>query len=358
MLSDYERNVNEWLSEMNWKENPFTLKIFPSLFTGYEEDVKNLIYHVKEGHKFALVLGATGSGKTTFLRFLKKELSSRRKVVYLSKPPKTNEIVDIFLNIFRPSFFRRLFGINISLHELSGYLNKKMNQSQSLLLLIDEGHEASLETLEWLRTLTDQVENLQLIIAGLNSLEDYLNDNLETLLSRVTTKIELSTLTIDEVKDLIRKRIEKMGGNDIKPFNEKIIEEIYEKTGGFPREVLKICDKLVTHSIKEKRFEIDDLSHVKEKRKDKERISRDFLKDLPYKQRKIVKILSQEDKLLPSEIADIMGFDNYKSKQHAVRSVNNILRRLMEGGYVSREKRGKGYLYSLSMKIKSFMVES
>lgn len=234
-----------------------------------------------------------------------------------------------------------------------------MKSSENLLLLIDECHEANLEALEWFRTLTDQIENIQLVMAGLNSFEGYLNDKLETLLSRVTTKIELSTLTFKEVKELVKKRIERVGGKGYDPFTEDIIEDIYERTGGFPREVLKICDKLVTNAMKENLEKIDDLSPINQKdKREEERISADFLEELPYKQREIIKILSKEERLLPSGVAEEIGYDNYKTKQHAVRSVNNILRRLMKGDYVTREKKGKGYVYSLSTKIRNLLVES
>lgn len=360
MEKNYEKDAKGWLSDMNWSQNPFTLKIFPSLFVGYEGDVKELIYHIEQGHKFGLILGATGSGKTTLLRSFEDRLSSDKTTIYLSKPPETDEIVDIFLDIFKPSFFERLFGVNVRLHSLPEYVNKKMKPSQDVLLLVDEGHESSLKALEWLRTLTDQIKDMQLVMAGLNSFEDYLNDNLETLLSRVTTKVELSTLTLKEVKELIKKRVEKVGGEGYGPFTEDIIEDIYESTGGFPREVLKTCDKLVTHAMKENEKEIKDITVIdKEKEeREEERISGDFLKELPYKQREIIKILSKEDRLLPSEVAEEIGFDSYKTKQHAVRSVNNILRRLMKGDYVTREKKGKGYVYSLSTKIRNLLVES
>ncbi|MFB6089128.1 MAG: AAA family ATPase [Candidatus Aenigmatarchaeota archaeon] len=354
----YEKDTKEWLSKLGWSQNPFTLKIFPSLFVGYDDDVRELIYHIEQGHKFALILGATGSGKTTLLKSFENRLSDK-KTIYLSKPPETEEIVDIFMDIFRPSIIQRLFGVNVRLHNLPEYVNDKTKSSHDILLLVDEGHEANLEALEWLRTLTDQIENMQLVMAGLNSFENYLNDKLETLLSRVTTKVELSTLTFKEVKQLIKKRIKRVGGEGYGPFTENVMEDIYERTGGFPREVLKVCDKLVTNAMKENVREINDLSSINQKEeKDEKRISGDFLKELPYKQREIIKILSKEERLLPSEVAEEIGYDNYKTKQHAVRSVNNILRRLMKGDYVTREKKGKGYVYSLSTKIRNLLVES
>ena len=49
---------------------------------------------------------------------------------------------------------------------------------------------------------------------------------------------------------------------------------------------------------------------------------------------------------------------SYKSKSHAVRSVNNILKRMMLEGFVDRVERGKAYMYALTPKVRTMFVES
>ena len=359
LLNNYEGDVRDWFDEVELDENPFTLRIDPSLFVGYDEELKKLSYHIQEDRKFALISGATGSGKTTLMRLIESKFSSDSEVIYLSKPPEYEEIVDIFLEEFPPSFIKRIFGFNVSLHELSEYLNGRVDRS--LLLLVDEAHEADVKVLQWLRTITDQVDKIQLIVAGLPSIEEKLKDSVETLESRVTTKIQLTTLTENETRDLIKRRVENHGGEDLGPFTEDCVKQIYENTGGFPREVLKTCDKLISHAIEEGKTKIEGtecLDEGEERPEERESRGKDFLKDLPYKQREIVETLSEEDDLFPSEIAEELGTDSYKTKQHAVRSVNNILRRLLKEDIIEREKRGKGYVYSLDVKAKNLLVDT
>lgn len=359
MLKDYEEKMNDWFNKVGIDENPFTLRIKPSLFVGYEDELKKLSYHIQENRKFAIITGATGSGKTTLLRLLKNSFKYKYKTLYLSKPPEADEIVDIFVDNFQPSFFQRLFGFNVSIHEISDYLDKRL--SQGLLLLVDEVHEADMKALQWLRTITDQVDKIQLVLAALPTIDSQLRENLETLRSRVTTKIDLTTLNRDETKELIRKRIESSGGEGFGPFTEECIDEIYEKTGGFPREVLKMCDRLLNWALENDETEIDTMISFEEDEEEKERdraTGRDLLKDLPYKQREIVETLAEEDELFPSEIVERTGTEGYKTKQHAVRSINNILRRLLKDGYVERSRRGKGYVYSLDIKTKNLLVKS
>ncbi len=378
MIEDYEKNLENWLNRLNWKENPFTLKIDPLLYVGYQDQLKRLINHIREGHKVALITGSTGSGKTTTLKLMERDLDSSYEVIYISKPPRKEDLVDIFLSRFRPSILQRIFGVNVSLHNLHVYLNKKLGQKR-LLVLLDETHEADVDVLKWFRTLCDQIEGMQLIMAGLSTVDVVLKD-IETLRSRIITHIELLNLTREDSRELIKKRIESVGGNDISPFTDNCVKEIYQITGGFPREVLKICDKLVQKAIEENRMEINRTEGLKcetsepgepeeavpaysggpetAEKEEKGPPSKDFVKSLPYKQRKIILLLSEEGELFPSELAEKLGIEKYKSKQHAVRSVNNILKRLSGMGYVDRKPRGKGFVYSLNLKTKNLLIKS
>ena len=82
MIEDYEKNIENWLNQLKWKENPFTLKIDPSLFVGYKNQLKQLTNHIREGHKIALVMGSTGSGKTTLLKLIEADLDKNYDILY------------------------------------------------------------------------------------------------------------------------------------------------------------------------------------------------------------------------------------------------------------------------------------
>ena len=127
----------------------------------------------------------------------------------------------------------------------------------------------------------------------------------ETLDQRITTRITLNSLTESETSDLIRKRIESVGGPGIKPFTEAAVSKIYQKTGGFPRSILKECDRLV-NSIDRSIIDAPDIEITPEVPQSNVRLdqphvtfspkppSEDQLKQLPYKQRKILEIHSKQ----------------------------------------------------------------
>ncbi len=351
----HERYVNLF----KWKENPFSFKILPDLFVGYREEVDKIINSIENGDKFSLLLGPTGSGKTTLLKFIMK-IFHDKDIFYLPKPPKDPEDwVDIFVNFTRRGILERVFlkKRNLNLYNLSEWVNKKMGK-QNMVLLLDEGHEATVETLEWLRTLTDQIDNLSLVIAGLPKLEHILKENLETFIRRVNTKVELTNLTKLETRELIKKRIEWCGGEDIKPFTSETVELIHERTGGFPRDVIRLCNELVQKAA-ENNVSTIDVNFLGEMRTERpKRVSLDTIERLPSRQKIILELLNKHVELTPSEVVSMINTEGYKDKENALRSINNILKRLLKEEFVTRRRVGKTFKYKISEKLKTMMVNA
>ncbi|MCD6215843.1 MAG: AAA family ATPase [Candidatus Aenigmarchaeota archaeon] len=355
-----DKSVEKWFSHFGWSKNPFILNIEPRLLVGYEEQRDKLLRHIQENQKVALVIGPTGSGKTTLLKWCEAHLDPTFESIFLGKPPERPEnFIDILRNKFKPSIIEYLsqifFNKSISLNELPSYINKKLGK-KTLVLFCDEIHEATQDVLSWLRVLNDQVENMTLIISGLPVFEKRLKKELESFYKRITTKITTLSLTKEETRQLIEKRIKKVGGSGTGPFSDNVIDYIYDKTGGFPREVLCLANQLINLAMESSTFEIrpEILEHKKEKAVEE---NFDMINNLPSRQREIVKILQLSDSS-PNQIVSKLDLKKYKTKQHAVRSVNNILKRLLKNKIVTRKVSGKTYIYVLSSKYKTLGAES
>ena len=355
-----DMNLSEkYMNMFSWKENPFSFKILPDLFVGYLKEMERISTSIQNKDKFFLLVGPTGSGKTTLMKFLTKKFDKEKMIFYLSKPPgKPEDWVKIFTNFIGFGILERLFSRRTpDIYNLSEWVNKKM-KNKDMVLLVDESHEASIETLEWLRTLTDQIDNLSIVIAGLPTLESILRDNLETFTRRVNIRVELANLTKSETRELIKRRIEWAGGEDIKPFTSETIEHIYEKTGGFPREVIRICNDLAQKAI-ENHISTIDMNFLEDSEVTApKRIHLGSMDALPSKQRNILEILGKHGELTPAEIVEKMDLDAYKSRDNAIRSINNILKRLVKEGMLIRKRRGKSYQYAVSDKITTLMVNA
>jgi type II secretory pathway predicted ATPase ExeA len=343
-----------------WEANPFTFQILPELFVGYEREANSLLNGLQSGNKFSLILGPTGSGKTTLVKSMMSRLDSDFDyVMYLPKPPREHEDwLDVFHEFTRQGLLRSIFssGNGVNIYNLSQVLNDKLS-GKRVLLFIDECQESSPESMEWLRALTDHIENLYVVMAALPVFESTMKSRLESLLRRVGTKVELTTLTKSETRELIKKRISRIGGDDIKPFTSGTIDYIFQRTGGFPREVLRICSELVQEAV-DKNISTIDSDFISETKQPEQRLSIEALDVLPERQRMILDTLSRNGEMTPSGIIDALDVEEYKNRDNAVRSVNNLLRRLMKEGLVERKRVGKTYKYVVSSKFQTLMVEA
>jgi type II secretory pathway predicted ATPase ExeA len=347
---DYERQ----LKAFNWDSNPFTFQITPSIFVGYSNELNEMETGLKSGNKFSLLLGPTGSGKTTMLKFLEQRFQDAR-IIYISKPPRdAQDWVTVFEKITKSRFSFRKKSIN--LYNLNEHIKKGL-KGRKLLLFVDECHEASMESLEWLRSLTDHVDSLSVILAGLPVFESTMKSNLETFMRRVGTKIELGNLSKSETREFIKRRIELVGGDDVRPFSHNIIDYVYERTGGFPREVLRVCNELSLKAL-EKNITTVDLDFLRETNAPEARLSRDKISSLPERQRLIIETLAKHGELTPAQIISNLDIDEYKDRENGVRSVNNVLRRLMKEKLVERKKSGKAYTYKVSERFQTLLVQA
>ena len=80
------------------------------------------------------------------------------------------------------------------------------------------------------------------------------------------------------------------------------------------------------------------------------------LDELTATQRDIVEMLAHP--MTPGQIADSLDLAKYKSRQHAVRSMNNILKRLMEEGLVERVREDRAFVYQLVPSVRNIVIRA
>ncbi|MFH1684060.1 MAG: hypothetical protein ABIA67_04175, partial [Candidatus Margulisiibacteriota bacterium] len=128
---------------------------------------------------------------------------------------------------------------------------------RNILLLLDEAHEFKEEFEQFLRTLGD-LPNIYLVMAGLPQAREKLKRDLPALFDRIVESILLGSLTQEETKELILKRIVNAGGKGLGPFSASAVDKIYDLSYGIPRGILKICDWVVTQAMRANKTYIDD----------------------------------------------------------------------------------------------------
>jgi type II secretory pathway predicted ATPase ExeA len=235
-------------------ESPFRVTPDPRFFYSnavYEEAYAILRYGIEARKGFTVITGEVGTGKTTMLRRLMRNLGDTIHSVF---------IFNTYLNF---SELLQLIHDDLGLaskqsnrvtliHELNDYLLAQLKRDHVVAVLIDEAQNLSAEALEGLRLLsnleTDQEKLIQIVLMGQPELEAKLDQpSLRQLKERVALRCRLLPLMAEEVGPYIDARLRAAGYEGTNPFHRDAVQEIAEFSRGLPRLINIICDNaLVT----------------------------------------------------------------------------------------------------------------
>jgi general secretion pathway protein A len=233
------------------REMPFELTPNPKylfLTPQHREALSTLEYGLSSGKGVTLLIGETGTGKTTLIRAaLESERCRNVSCVYLMNPKLT-----------RAEFVETLslrFGLSshaagskaVLIEELEGVLRERREGGRITALVIDEAQSLSRELLEEIRLLanseTATEKLLPLVLAGQPELRDLLNEpGLRQLKQRVTLRCEIVPFNMLETAAYIAQRIRTAGGDAARLFTREAVTLIHDASGGFPRTISVMCD--------------------------------------------------------------------------------------------------------------------
>jgi general secretion pathway protein A len=221
--------------------NPHFLYLTPSLKTTLIK-VKYAIDH-RQG--LTAILGDVGMGKSSIVRKLFGEYVSREdvKAGLIPSPGFATEFA--FLKGICKEFDVPFKRSQLDQEDvLRGFLIDLYTENKNCVVFIDEAQRLTGKQLEQVRTMlnfeTDNAKLIQVVLSGQLELRDKLRDeSKKAIRSRIFAPSLLDPLTHAETNEMIDFRCDQAGIEN--PFNQKVIEEIYKRTGGVPREVLKVC---------------------------------------------------------------------------------------------------------------------
>lgn len=242
-----------YLNAFGLTEKPFHITPDPRfifLSKNHKEAFAHLLYGIRQRVGFLSLIGEVGTGKTTVLRTLLRQLEQNDYHVALIFNPCLSAL-ELLETIHRE------FGIpwhigddNLSsLHDsLNRFLLEQRKQGKTVVLVIDEAQNLDPSVLEQLRLLsnleTETDKLLQLVIVGQPELEAVLDrQDLRQLKQRLTVRYRLQNMDAEDTRAYIRHRLKVAGFNGVDLFTTKALARIYRLSGGLPRLINILCDR-------------------------------------------------------------------------------------------------------------------
>jgi len=238
----YEKHFSFTCKPFELIPNPDFL--FPS--TTHKKAMTYIDYGIREKIGFILLTGGIGSGKTTVLRNLIKNLNG---VAKLSRINNTKVSSEQLVSMINEDFGLDVHGKNKTrlLAELNEYLVEQYSKKLQPILLIDEAQNLSSDLLEEIRLLsnleTDRTKLLQIILVGQPELKKTLmQPELKQLRQRINIRYHIVPLTFDETASYIKHRLTIAGNPDAIRLQDDMQGLIYRFSQGIPRLINILCD--------------------------------------------------------------------------------------------------------------------
>jgi hypothetical protein len=286
---------------IGWTKNkyPFTLELVTDVVVGHKTLYNSLFESLKKNKRIILVEGPYGAGKSFTLKYFMNNPPKDAVFVYLTGDYTRSEVIkNIVATIHEQNPYvekKKFFGLikertkvpapDIVENMLTDYVNKNIN-NKKLIFIWDDIQRVKNADMIGLSVLLLEHTGTYIILCGLKEGVSWL-ENEVSFLNRGMEALEPEPLAKEDLKELIKKRIDWAGGSGFKPFTEEAVDYLATRFRG-ARDLLNVCNE-VFFSL-ESGYDGSasppkaDMAYIE-----------NYFKDIPQKSTDVPRIASKED---------------------------------------------------------------
>lgn len=248
------------------KEPAFSIAVNPRyLFMSdqHREALAHLLYGIQNGG-FVMLTGEVGTGKTTIIRCLLEQLPENTDIAIILNPTaNAPELLSTICDELSVNYISDELTVKNLTDALNEFLLNNHRKGRKTVLLIDEAQLLKVPVLEQIRLLTNLETTteklLQIMLVGQPELKKLLTrPALRQLSQRITARFHLEALTPAETKAYIHHRLKIAGLPDHqRPFSDAIIKKVHDFSGGIPRLINVLSERLMLGAYAQNQHTID-----------------------------------------------------------------------------------------------------
>lgn len=251
-------------SYYGFTEKPFSLLSDPELLymgKSHTAALAMLEYGLLNRAGFTVVTGEIGSGKTTLIRKMLRNIGGKQTVGLVTNTHKEmGDLLPWVLHAFGQDY---LEANRITQYDkLARFLEKQKAEGCQVILIIDEAQNLPEHVLEELRTVSnlnaDKHQLMQIMLVGQPELREMLrNPNLKQFTQRVSVDYHIPAFEVQETQEYIRHRLIAVGGKS-SLFTDDACSLIHYVSGGVPRVINVICDTVLSFGFADQKQKLDE----------------------------------------------------------------------------------------------------
>jgi general secretion pathway protein A len=220
---------------------------FLFLSESHREALATLVYAIRERKGFSVLTGEVGTGKTTILNALLRQLDPKVQTAFVFNTALGTE--DFFAYLFEELELEPVepFRKSTVLKRLNDYLIDRLRRGLQTVLIIDEAQNLVAEVLEEIRMLsnleTPQSKLINIMLVGQPELAAKLErPELRQLRQRVELRHVIRPLGAHETERYVIERLLVAGHAKGDLFADAALRELYRHSGGIPRVINVLAD--------------------------------------------------------------------------------------------------------------------